>query len=483
MQNKRCPYPRGKGFGGTSIIDALIYSRGNKMDYNRWEKQGNPSWNYNNILKYFIKSENSSIKGDVGYHGKSGPLEVQYPSLLSLQTQKFIEANNELGIKTIDINGAQQLGVSRINTNIRDGNRLSTYKAFLRPEICRKNLQLLPDSYVTKLYINETTNRREVYFSRYKQSYVVKANKEIILSAGTINSAQILMLSGIGPADHLEELGIPLVKNLSVGNNLQDHPAYFGSYFITNHSESTKPVREYVKEYLEHIGFYTVAGNVQALGYYETPDNLEKGYPDVELLMASSPLSFNFLPRILMLTNETAEDVFKSLDPSCSFFVCIILLRPESKGTIRLKSKDPYEYPLIDSCFLCDKNENDIKKIYDTIQFLRKLQETKAFKSIDAKYHENNLSGCKCFEKSTKKYWYCVIRHLTMNIFHPVGTNKMGPNPNDGDVVDVNFRVHGFKTLRIVDASIFPFSFAGHPVASCIMIGEKAYDLITQEYT
>lgn len=482
MVERKCPYPRGKGFGGTTLINGLIYSRGNRRDFDRWAAEGNPGWNYQTVLKHFIRMENSSINGDAGYHGKEGELNVQYHPIESAQTRKFIQANNEFGIPEVDYNGALQHGVSRIQSNIRNGQRLSAYRAFLEPVLGSKNLRLLPNSYVTKIYVNESSNRREVYFSHRQQLYKARAKKEIILSAGTISSPQILMLSGIGPENHLRELKIPVVKNLQVGSNLQDHTAYYGTYFRTNFTDPRQSVQEYIEDYMNETGFYTVAANLQGIGYYETPSNTERGYSDAELIIVPSPILNNYTRTAFRFTNETFQGLWGSVNGENSFIVYIILLRPESKGTIRLRSNDPYAYPLIDAKFLSDRNNRDIRKVYEMIQFVHRLQRTRAFRSIDAQIGAINLPACRRFKRNSRDQWYCNIRHLTFNLYHPVGTNKMGPNPNSGAVVDSRFRVHGFRSLRVVDASVLPFSFAGHPAASAMMIGDRAFEFIAEDH-
>lgn len=484
MVNRKCPYPRGKGFGGTTLINGLIYSRGNRRDFDKWESDGNPGWNYRTVLKYFIQSENSTLTEnvDVNYHGTKGELNVQHHPIESLQTRKFIEANSELGTRETDYNGEHQLGVSRIQTNIRNGQRLTAYRAFVEPVRNNRNLKLLPESYVTKIYVNETANVRMVYFSHRKQLYRVRANKEIILSAGSISSPQILMLSGIGPREHLRKLNIKVVKNLPVGNNLQDHTVYYGTYFETSHVDPEKSVKEYVKEYLNGTGFYTVAANLQGIGYFVSSKS-EGDYSDVELIIVPSPILNEYTQTAFRFTDETYNGLWGNVNGNNSFIIYIVLLRPKSQGTIRLASNDPYDYPLIDSRFLSDSKGEDIRKVYDTIKYVNKLQTTKAFRSINAKIGRINLPACtRNYRRNSKEYWYCNIRHLTFNLYHPVGTNKMGPNPNDGAVVDSKFRVHGFKTLRVVDASVLPFSFAGHPAASSFMIGERAFDFILNDH-
>lgn len=481
---KKCPFISGKGFGGGSIINALIYSRGCSLDFNRWESDGNPGWDYKTVLKYFIKSENSTIiHGDQGYHGFDGPLNVQYHSVQNPQTKEFIEANKELGIEEIDINGHSRKGISRMQSNIRDGRRLSLYKAFLQPALNKKNLHLLPDSYVIKIYICDKSKINKVYFTRNGKLYVAIAKKEIILSAGAVSTPQILMLSGIGPADHLMELGIPVVQNLSVGKNLQNHPLLFGLHFQSNYSYTEKSIKENVKEYLHGKGSYTIARNIEAIGYYETEDNEEKGRPNIELLLHSPPIIYSYPKIPLGLTEESFFSLMENVNTATSSFIYIILLRPKSHGTIRLASKNPFLFPLIDTNFFSDPENKDLESMYNMVRFVYdKLAQTKSFKRMNARVERINIKQCKNFEFDSKDYWHCVIRHVAFNIFHPVGTAKMGPDPAKGAVVDARFKVYGFKSLRVVDASAMPFSISGHPAPNCIMMGERAYDFIREDY-
>lgn len=373
--------------------------------------------------------------------------------------------------------------VSRVETNIRNGRRLTSSRAFIEPVIHRKNLHLLPDSYVTRVFVEEKLNLRSVFFTRHGQKYVALARKEIILSAGTIGSTQILMLSGIGPANHLRELGIPVIKNLSVGENFQDHPLYFGVNFRTNLTYTQLSVREYVEQYLRGTGFYTIVGNLQGIGFYDFDLISNDGYPEIEMIHLPSP-SFNDYTRLVIsLTNDTYNAIFNDVDPLNAFIIYIILLHPESRGTIRLASRDPYVYPLIDPHWFTDPNNVDLNTVYRAIMFIRNnLGKTEAFRRMDAQMTRVNVTACSHLEYDSIEYWYCNIRYLSLNIYHPCCTNRMGPDPTKGAVVDARFRVHGFNTLRVVDASAFPFSFAGHPAANCIMIGERAYDFILEDH-
>lgn len=202
----------------------------------------------------------------------------------------------------------------------------------------------------------------------------------------------------------------------------------------------------------------------------------------LEVLHMSSPILNEDSQQLLELDDETFEGLYKDVNGDNSFTVQVIGTRPISRGTIRLASKNPFLYPIIDTQYLTDKHGKDINTIYEGILIVKQLEETEAFKRIDAKFIYPDLSACKDTIRDTREYWYCHIRQLSFNIYHPVGTAKMGPNPKKGAVVDARFKVHGFKSLRVVDASIFPKSFSGHPVAACMMIAEKAYDTILEDY-
>lgn len=482
MEGKRCGEPRGKALGGTSVLNAVVYARGKRSDFDKMALDGNIGWDYKTVLKYYKRSENNLINGDPEYHGFGGPLDVNIPSEESPQARLLIDANKELGIKEIDYNGANQLGVSRVQSNIRNGRRLSAFRAFLEPVQNRTNLKLLTKSFVTK--IDPLKPKGIVTFSRNGRTYQAFAKKEIILSAGSINTPQILMLSGIGPRDHLRQMNIPLIRDLPVGNNLRDHPTFFGTIFDTNNTFVDKGVREFVKEYLKGKGFYTIAGNLQVIGFYKTRNNLEKpsSGPNIELLQVPSPSASNYTKISLGLSQETFDAVFANVNGSNAFLLHTVVLHPESHGTVRLKSKNPYEYPLIDKRFFSDPKGVDIESIYNTLDFINRLENTTAFKKMNAKRRRINLPACAGFRYDTKSYWLCLIRQLSFSIYHPVGTAKMGPSIVSGAVVDARFKVHGFKSLRVVDASVLPFSFGGHPSATCMMLGERAYDFIRQDY-
>ncbi|KAF2887703.1 hypothetical protein ILUMI_18471, partial [Ignelater luminosus] len=269
--NNQCPYPRGKGLGGSSIIYTLMHTRGNKADYDCWCEQGNPGWCYKDVLPLFKKAENFQIPGDAGYHGIDGNINVEYAKPDSPQLTAFIEGNLELGRKVVDYNGEVQLGVSKIQFDTIHGRRDSTGKAYIKPAKNRPNLDISPHSLVTKILITKLTKvAYGVLFSRHGTLCKAEAAREVIVSAGVIGSPQLLMLSGIGPELHLRELGIPIVQPLPVGENVNEQVSFRELYFSTNYSIPVLPLREDVEQYLNGYGRLTKASNVEGVGFFQT---------------------------------------------------------------------------------------------------------------------------------------------------------------------------------------------------------------------
>ncbi|XP_018566890.1 glucose dehydrogenase [FAD, quinone]-like [Anoplophora glabripennis] len=486
--NQTCPYPRGKGVGGSSLINGLVYARGHPMDFDRWAEMGNPGWSYEEVLPYFKKSEdfhwtNPEAPVNMAFHGKGGFLSVEYNLPESPHLKAFLNANQELGYHLTDYNTPEQIGVSQNQHNTRNGRRADGGSSFILPILKRKNLKIMTDSYVTKIIINDTTHMAEgVLFSHQRKMYKVQARYEVIISAGAILSPHLLMLSGIGPEDHLNALGIPVIQHLEVGTTLRDHSLFHGLKFASNVSIPSRSLSEYVEDYLRGVGPLTIMGPNEGVGFYRSKFEDIPNYPDIEIAILSPNATSKILDRIFLWNQDIYESMWGGTDITSSFTVYVINLRQQSVGTVRLESKSPYDYPVIDSNFLSDRDNRDIQVLYEGIKLVLNLTSTKAFQKIGTKLQTKPLPACKNFAPFSEEYWHCSLRQLTFNIYHPVGTCPMGPNMEKGDVVDSNLKVHGMRKLRVADASVFPFTLSGHPNAPCVMIGEKVSDLIKLEH-
>ena len=485
-RNHICLYPRGKGVGGTTLINGLVYARGFKSDFDQWGKFANDKrWGYDSVLHYFKKSENfvhndKQAPYDPSYHGIGGYLRVEYHQPNSPQLNAFLKANEELGFDIADYN-ANKLGASQTQINTISGRRLDGAKAFLRPVRQRKNLKILTHSYVTKILTDKGV-AREVEFSHKGKNYFIEVEKEVVLAAGAIGSSQILMWSGIGPRKHLEDLKIDVVANLEVGTVLRDSSLFYGITVHTNYTEPVRPLRDYVEDYLNDVGPFAIANNNAGIGFYESSYTKGTGTPDIELEFVAANATNSLSAKSFGLTEETYEDLWKNVNIPQSFIVYIVSLHDVSKGTIRLKSKNPYEYPVIDSNLLSDSANKDIKILYEGVQLVLKLLKTNAFRAMNATLQGRPLRACRKHEYLSEGYWYCAIRQVSSSLYHQLGTCPMGTDPKKGAVVDSELKVFGFRNLRIADASVLPLPLAGHPNAATVMVGEQLGDLVKLTY-
>ncbi|XP_048516361.1 glucose dehydrogenase [FAD, quinone]-like isoform X2 [Athalia rosae] len=511
MEEGRCNWPRGKAVGGSSVINYMMYTRGSKSDYDSWAAQGNPGWSYEDVLPYFRKSENNRIDGlDDRYHGNSGYLDVDYSPYVSKLRDLFLNSAKEMGYKVNDYNGERFLGFSVAQANLRGGRRVSASKAFLRPVRSRRNFHVSKYSRVTKIVIDPATRiATGVEFVKNRRKYFVGASKEVLLSAGALNSPQLLMLSGIGPRDHLESLGIPVLQELPVGYNLQDHVSMSLLTFLVNDSVTiiesrvaTNPVNTF--DYLVRgSGPLTIPGGAEGLAFINTKKSLrtstkwgrkienslsgsygefaneyEDDYADIEIVMGLGSLTGDTsgsLKGIMGLSDELVHDVFHGYEGRDGFSLVPILLHPKSRGRVTLKSSDPFHWPVLQANYY--QNPDDLETIVRGIKKAIQVAATTPFKKYNTTILPLNIAGCRHIAFNTDPYWACVARHVTTTLGHLVGTCKMAPVEDSG-VVDAALKVYGIKNLRVVDASIMPTIIAGHTNAPTIMIGEKASDMI-----
>ncbi|KAB0800225.1 hypothetical protein PPYR_05965 [Photinus pyralis] len=477
LKEQRCSLHRGKGIGGSTIINGLFYVRGNDRDYNNWYSQGNVGWSYKDVLPYFKKSENY-LEGDPRYHGKEGYLNVETWEEISMQTQAFYDAHKLLGMKELDFNGESQLGYGKPEFNIKHGKRQSTGNAFILPILSRSNLELLTNSYVIKVLIDKQKRAYGVLFTRNGKLYKAVSRSDIILSAGAFGSPHLLMLSGIGPRSHLEETGISVVEDLPVGELLLDHTGLYYLDFATNYTETERPLDDLVRRYIAGGGPLANAFSMDGISFLQTKRSKNTKYPDVEILMIPSINSDESTAKFWNIEENVLEDVLKDNDPRRSFTIAGFLMHPKSKGFMRLNSSNPFDYPVINPMLLSDPDGVDIETMYQMIELVLEMVKTEPFKKLDTKLRHAPLSACKDHKYKSRNYWYCFLRHLALPLFHTVGTCKMGIHPSKGAVVNPELKVFGVDNLRVADASIMPSTTSGHTSAPTMMIGEKVSDII-----
>lgn len=492
LRNAQCKYPRGKVMGGSSTLNYMIYTRGHPKDYDNWAALGNEGWSYRELMPYFLKSEDMTIPElakDTKHHSTGGYLTISRTPYRTPLAEAFIESGLETGQRVVDYNTDTLIGFSFLQNTMKNGTRYSSSRAFLHPIRNRKNLHVTKMSRATKILIHPVTKQAvSVQFVRRGKWYVIRASKEIIVSSGAINSPQLLMLSGIGPRQHLESLGIKVIQDLDVGYNLMDHIALGGLTFIVNQSVSLRTdsilrdPNNMANYFAYHKGPISVAAGCEALAFYDLKDPTNpQGYPDIELLfLGGSIVSERTLRETVGIGHELYNAVYKPIENYDTWMVLPILMRPKSKGRVMLKDKNPFHKPLIDSNYF--QYDEDLDTMVGGVKKTVELSETKGFKKFGTKLHDIPIPGCKKHVFGSDDYWRCAIRHLTFTIYHVSGTCKMGPKWDSSAVVDPRLRVYGIKGLRVVDLSIIPEIPVGHTNGPTYMIAEKGADLIKQDW-
>ena len=458
MNNRSINYPRGKVLGGSSSINGLLYIRGQKEDYDHWRQLGNAGWSWDDVLPYFKKAENQQ-RGADEYHGVGGPLSVEDIRIKLDILDEFQKAAKEIGIPNRDdFNTGDNFGCGYFQVTEKNGLRCSTAVGYLNPAKRRKNLKIETKAHVKQILF-ENKIAKEIEYWQNNELHKVKANKEIILSAGAVQSPQILQASGIGNSELLKKFGINIIHELKgVGENVQDHLMFRPVYKVKNIKTLNQKINSLIGRLLIGMEFVFLRKGPMTMGASQLC-LFAKSDPSV----ATPNLQFHVQPISTDKLGGAALHDFPGFTPT------VANVRPTSRGFIAIKSADTRDDPMIKMNYL--SSPEDRKVAIAGIKLARKIvMETETFKKYEP---EEFRPGSHITDDEEL---LIAASDYAQTIFHPVGTCKMGSDENA--VVDSNLRVHGIQNLRVIDASIMPTITSGNTNAPTIMIAEKAADLI-----
>jgi choline dehydrogenase len=463
LDNRRISWPRGKMLGGTSSLNGMIYIRGHARDYDLWRQMGLAGWSYADVLPYFKRAEGNE-RGVDSFHGADGPLNVTEAHHDNPLFDAFVESGREAGHPVNpDFNGAEQEGFGRYQFTIRNARRWSTAAAYLRPALSRPNLTVETGALTQRIQLNNGRAEGVVYRQGGRETSA-SASREVLLAAGAVNSPQVLMLSGIGNADHLRSHGIAPVVNLpEVGRNLQDH-----SNIHTVHAATIKTLTDELTR-VERGAFAVARAMIMRSGpaagfpleggaFIRTAPELEM--PDVQFhFSAGNLMSLIRQPFSAPTTDHTRPDAFMC-------HACV--LRPESRGEITLRSADPAAAPAIQPNYLStERDRTTLRKAFKAMRYVL-TRPALALYSAGEIWPGPDVASDEAID--------AFVRSAASTVYHPAGSCRMGAD--DGAVVDESLRVRGLDGLRVVDASVMPTLIGGNTNAPTVMIAEKAADMI-----
>ena len=458
LDGRRLYWPRGKVLGGSSSINAMVYARGHPSDYDTWARLGCTGWSWDDVAPYFLRAEDSE-RGPSAHHGVGGPLRTSTRCLPSPLVEAFLQAGRELALPdTDDFNGPVFEGLGRYDSTTGNGERWSAARAWLRPALSRPNLSVLTNAVAERIVFTEG-RAAGLLVQRGEERQVYPVSGEILLAGGTINTPQLLMLSGIGPGDHLQDMGLAVVRHApGVGGNLQDH------LDVTLRWTCEAPISLLRYRYgLPRLltGLSWMAGRRGVAGYIPTPVG---GFLKSRGQLAVPDLQLHFM---CSLGNPHVREEMNRH----GFQIHVCHLRPLSRGTIRLASPDPARHPVIDPGYL--RSEADLEALLAGVVLTRRIGNAAAFRPFGSAELEPGEAI------HSRDDLVAFIRASAETIYHPVGTVRMG---NDEQaVVDPRLRVRGVEGLRVVDASIMPVLVSGNTNAPTMMIADKAADMILED--
>ncbi|XP_046988479.1 glucose dehydrogenase [FAD, quinone]-like [Schistocerca americana] len=475
-----CRWPRGRMLGGTSSMNGMMYTRGHALLYDAWAAAGIPGWSYNEVLPYFIKSERNLNLDEVdpGYHGSSGPMAVQFFPHAPPMTEAIIQAGEAMGYRRGDLNGFNMTGINRAQMMVLDGLRDEPSRCFLRSagRAPGSGLRVVINAHVTKVLIDPAT--RTAYGVQFVDSAgqlkEARALREVILSAGAIGSPHLLLLSGVGPKEHLRQFGVPVVLDLpGVGRNLHNQVSV-AVPFLTDEPFTRCLSNKSVQDFLRYRnGTLASTGLTQVTGFFLSK-YASNGVPDIQV----------FFDGYNCRCSKTGADGECEAGDSGKCGPRVVRARPtnlfpRSRGHVRLTSADPLQPPELQPNYLREKRDMDV--MIDGIRLVQRMAKTPPLKKLGFRLDSKPSKGCEKVPFDSDEYWRCVVRTATGPEHHQAGTCKMGPPHDPMAVVDERLRVRGIRALRVADASVFPVVPNSNPTAAIVMTGEKLADMVLQD--
>ncbi|XP_066249346.1 glucose dehydrogenase [FAD, quinone]-like [Euwallacea similis] len=483
---RRCTWPRGKVLGGCSVINGMMYTRGTPKDYERWVKAGNPGWGYEDVLPVFKRFEDNKDIGsfvDAKYHGINGPLTTSRFRHQPQMAYDILRAAEEIGEKvTEDLNGARYTGFSIAQSNTRNGVRLSSARAYVRPQRNNPNFHVMINSTASRIILANSNGQKRavgVEFIYRDRTYTVRIRKEVILSAGALNSPQVLLLSGIGPKKELDKVGIKQLHDLpGVGRNLQNHVAFYMGYELDKITATSDLDWATALDYiLYHNGPMSSTGLSQVTARINSPYADPSGTdPDLQIFFAGFTANCAATGSIGDPENPEHPNSKKE------FTFSPVTLHPKSKGYVGLHSSNPLDPPKMVANYLTEPD--DVKVLVAGIRVIQRLANSSVMKDeygMSIK-HEDYGDCAKRFGYDTNAFWSCAIKYYTGPENHQACSCKMGPSSDPMAVVSDKLQIHGLSNVRIMDASAMPALVSGNTHATIVMMAERGVDFIKEQW-